>query len=298
MRPSGRQLFNNLHNEALHHLTFRGIHTGPENAARLLHRSLQEVVDRTVEERDLVEIAPNIRSLVQYFVGKKNFEQARKYLSIADWIAERVKSKEQLKTDLRRRFAFSRLDYFAALLQASLDKLQERKRVLILSRNVAETDDHFSFNTNMRNMILEHENQYPVVPGRDWNETSILFIAAKKEVGLALKYFDITNTRTEHANIMQIQSKMYNSLAAFQYEKIASIEAVTKLSKIQRRRVKGLESCLMELKTPDDVVKIQEISFELTEIYLDMLELKQKKFERTAGNLDPRLLQKMVWIII
>ena len=42
------------------------------------------------------------------------------------------------------------------------------------------------------------------------------------------------------------------------------------------------------------VLYIQELTFELSEIYMDSLELKQKKFERTAGDLDPKLLQKMV----
>ena len=38
---------------------------------------------------------------------------------------------------------------------------------------------------------------------------------------------------------------------------------------------------------------MQEVTFELADIYLELLEMKQKKFERTAGNLDPKL-KKMV----
>ena len=97
LRPSGRQLFNNLHNEALHHLTFRGIHTGPEHAVRLLHKSLQEVLVRKLEKIDLEDIVENMKTLVQYFVSKKNFEQARKYLAISDWIASKMKSSYKLK---------------------------------------------------------------------------------------------------------------------------------------------------------------------------------------------------------
>ena len=39
---------------------------------------------------------------------------------------------------------------------------------------------------------------------------------------------------------------------------------------------------------------MQDLCWELSSVYLDLLELKQRKFERTAGNLEPRLLQKMV----
>ena len=117
---------------------------------------------------------------------------------------------------------------------------------------------------------------------------------AKKEVDFSFKHFPLAEDKEKHIEIAQMLSKMYKSLTAFQYEKIASIEAVTRLSKIHRRRTLQLERCLESLKCPENNVKIQELTFELSDIYLSMLELKQKKFERTAGNLDPRLLQKMV----
>ena len=36
-----------------------------------------------------------------------------------------------------------------------------------------------------------------------------------------------------------------------------------------------------------------ELTFQLGEVNMDLLEMKQKMFERTSGNLEPRLLQKM-----
>jgi hypothetical protein len=53
-----------------------------------------------------------------------------------------------------------------------------------------------------------------------------------------------------------------------------------------------LEGCL--LQEPGDPEEAREVHWELTAVYMELLELKQRKFERTAGNLDPRLLQKMV----
>ena len=297
MRPSGRQQFNNLHNEALHHLAIRGIHTGPENASVLLHKSLQNFLDGGVFEKDTDDIAYNIRSLVQFFINKNNFEQARKYLCIADGIASKNKTKVD-ENQMKSRFIFSKLEYFVSLLKASVMKLQERKRVLIHSRKEDTLNDQFSFDRNSRKMIAEFENNYPVTAGRDWKETSVLFTAGKKEFDFALKYFDLIEKRAEHVSIKQMLSKMYKSLTAFQYEKIASIEAVEKLAKLQRRRVQCLQTCLAVLKCPEDTIQIQELSFELTDVYLDLLELKQKKFERTAGNLEPRLLQKMVRYIV
>ena len=47
-----------------------------------------------------------------------------------------------------------------------------------------------------------------------------------------------------------------------------------------------------------DLIQVQEVTFELADIYLELLEMKQKKFERTAGNLDPTLLKKMVMFLV
>ena len=40
--------------------------------------------------------------------------------------------------------------------------------------------------------------------------------------------------------------------------------------------------------------QVQSLCWQLAGVYMELLELKQRKFERTAGNLEPRLLQKMV----
>jgi len=294
MRPSGRQQFNHLHNEALHHLSLRGINPGPENFAREVHHQIQELLASEEPGRDIKALVTDIRSLVTFFSEKKIFEQARQYLSIADWIAGRNRNKEE-ELKIASLFSLAKIDYFLALMKASTEKLQERKRALILARKEETLSDQFNFDKNSRNIIVQYVNQYPTLPGRDWNETIIIFAAAKKEVDFALKYFTLETNKEEHVWIKQQLSKMYKYLTAFQYEKIASIEAVTKLSKLHRRRVKCLEGCLVEMKIPDNKLIIQELTFELADIYLDKLELKQKKFERTAGNLDPRLLQKMAY---
>jgi hypothetical protein len=39
---------------------------------------------------------------------------------------------------------------------------------------------------------------------------------------------------------------------------------------------------------------VLELTYQLGEVNMNLLEMKQKVFERTSGNLSPRLLQKMV----
>ena len=178
-------------------------------------------------------------------------------------------------------------------MKASADKLQERKRVMILEKKVENMED-FGFSRPQRNTILQFERNYITLPGKDWNEAKAVFNFGKRFVDLALQLFSSSESQSKAIETSQMLSKMYKYLATFQQEKIASNDALARLSKIHWRRVKCLEPFLKVLSVEEDAVKIQELTFELSEIYLDLLELKQKKFERTAGDLDPKLLQKMV----
>ena len=93
-------------------------------------------------------------------------------------------------------------------------------------------------------------------------------------------------------------SKMYKHLAAFKVEQVANNDNLDRVCKMLWRRIKCLEISLPFLDPEADIIQVQEVTFELADIYLDLLEMKQKKFERTAGNLDPTLLKKMVMICV
>ena len=179
------------------------------------------------------------------------------------------------------------------LTKASAEKIQERKRVMIMKKK-EQNLDRFQFSTSCRNAIIQHEKHYTITPAKDWNEAKNVFNFGKKIVDFALQLFASIEDQTKSIEVSQILSKMYKHLAPFQKEKIASNDALARLCKIQWRRVQCLEPFLKVLTPEEDTVKVQELTFEFSEVYMELLELKQKKFERTAGNLEPKLLQKMV----
>lgn len=230
--------------------------------------------------------------LVSFFAERKNFEHARKYLSLADGVIQ-AKNDKVSKEERERLFIFSKLIYSLCLMKASADKLQERKRVMIGTRKF-ENLENFQFCQSQRNTVIQYERNYITLPAKDWSEAKTVFNFGKKFTDFALQLFSSNEDQSKALDVWQILSKMYKNLAPFQKEKIASNDALARLSKIQWRRVKSLEPFLKVLTADQDSVKIQELTFELSEVYMELLELKQKKFERTAGNLDPKLLQKMV----
>ena len=88
-------------------------------------------------------------------------------------------------------------------------------------------------------------------------------------------------------------AKMWNCLAAFLASKVPRLEVMTRLVKIHTRRIRLLKNCLKaEQKKGGDSVR------DIVGVLMELLEVKQKKFERTAGALEPRLLQKLAHLCL
>ena len=288
LSPGGGLEYDKLVAEAKQYLSVRDKTPGPELEAVNQHQQLREAFDNKDWKKTNVE---NCLFLVKFFVERNNFEQARKYIALSDAQVGKI-SKTDIE-DYQKSFIFCKLQYYLGLLKSSSDKLQERKRVIIRQKK-DENLDKFCFTTNCRNSIGQYANNYRTLPAKDWNAAKDIFSEAKKCVDVAMNLLSFDENKVQRVEVNQILSKMYKHLSMFQQEKIASNDALARVSKIQWRRIKCLEACLMYLKKEEDVVQIQEVTFELSDTYLQLLEFKQKKFERTAGNLDPTLLQKMV----
>ena len=289
IKPSGTDQLKELQAEAEQFLAMRGGAQRLDYEANIHHKDFvksweNKNINQKMAESSLV--------LVTFFAERKNFDQARKYLCLVDSVIEAKDSKIS-KEEKEEMFIASKVQYSLCLMKASADKLQERKRVMIMEKKVVNMEE-FSFSRPQRNTIIQFERNYLTLPGRDWNEVKAVFNFGKKFVDFALKLFSSSEKQDKTIENSQILSKMYKHLGTFQQEKIASNDALARLSKIHWRRIKCLEPFLKVLTVEEDTVKIQELTFELSEIYMDSLELKQKKFERTAGDLDPKLLQKMV----
>ena len=250
--------------------------------------SRHEAFIRDVEERRVSDASvENCVYLVQFFTEKDQFQQGRKYLCLSDDLAE--------KTHSGSVFLLAKIHYYKQLMRASADKLQERKQVMIMKKRL-DNLDKFTFSTTCRNIIIQYEKHYRSMLAKDWNEAKIIFSDAKKMTDQGVEVFSVDDDLMKRVETVQCLNKMYHHLSSFQQDKTVSADTLDRLSKIHWRRIKIMESCLehCDQETEEERVKIQELTFELADVYLKLLELKQKKFERTAGNLDPQLLQKMV----
>ena len=151
----------------------------------------------------------------------------------------------------------------------------------------------FGSRFNLPNHLLAkvdgRRDRYPDTPGKTWEEAGILL---KK--GLA----QTKNLFVDQVWAVLALAKMWSCLAAFLAGKIPSLEVMTRQAKIQRRRILLLQKCLKEEKKKEGVESVRDIVWVLTEAFMELLEVKQKKFERTAGALEPRLLQKLAHLCV
>ena len=292
LSPGGTRELESLVMEARQYLTMRGKMPGPETERVASH----EAFIRDFERREMnQETGERCLELIKFFLETNNFEFARKYLCLADVMTER--NKEMNENEKQRIFIFSKLEYYLALMKTSAEKIQERKRVMI-GKKKEQNIEKFQLPTNCRNAILQIEKNYLTLPAKNWNEAKATFSKGTTHFNLALQLFSFEENCFERVKVNQMLSKMYKYLAAFKVEQVANNDNLDRVCKMLWRRIKCLEISLPFLDQEADIIQVQEVTFELADIYLELLEMKQKKFERTAGNLDPTLLKKMVIIIV
>ena len=290
LSPGGRREMESLVTEARQYLAMRGKMPGSETEMAARHEAfIGDFEKRMVTE----EAGERCTELIKFFLETNNFQFARKYLCLSDVIMER--NKEMNENEKQRLFIFCKLEYFLNLMKTSAEKIQERKRVTI-GKKKEQNLEKFQLSTNCRNAILQFERHYLSIPAKDWKEAKAIFSQGTKHFNLALTIFSFEENLLDRVKANQMLSKMYKHLAAFKVEKVNNNDNLDRVCKMLWRRIKCLEICLPFLDPETHIIQVQEVTFELADIYLELLEMKQKKFEKTAGNLDPTLLKKMVML--
>ena len=274
--PSGGEQVEEILREAEQLLGARGLSPGEEREAVRLHRGLATALQGDQGANTLV-------SLAKYFTARKEFSQARSYLALGDWLVEQGCEGSWLDR--------ARLEYFLALMEASQEKLEERKRVMVGPRKEGGFGSRFNFPNHLLAKVDERKDRYPDTPGRSWEEAAVLLRKGLAEAKTLLE---------DNVWAVLAVAKMWSCLAAFLAGKVPSLEILTRQAKIQRRRTLLLESCLKaeQKKVGDKFSAVRDLVWVLTEAYMELLEVKQKKFERTAGALEPRLLQKLAHLCV
>ena len=292
LSPGGRREMESLVMEARQYLAMRGKMPGSETEMVARHEAfIGDFEKRMVTE----ETGEMCLKLIKFFLETNNFQFARKYLCLSEAIMERNRDKDRNENDKQRLFIFCKLEYYLNLMKTSAEKIQERKRVTI-GKKKEQNLEKFQLSTNCRNAILQFERHYLSIPAKDWKEAKAIFSQGTKHFNLALTIFSFEENCLDRVKANQMLSKMYKHLAAFKVEKVNNNDNLDRVCKMLWRRIKCLEICLPFLDPETNIIQVQEVTFELADIYLELLEMKQKKFEKTAGNLDPTLLKKMVML--
>ena len=109
---------------------------------------------------------------------------------------------------------------------------------------------------------------------KDYQDAVHIFKLGNTQVQKALAYFVIDGYVTEHVKLRQIQSKLYKQLLRLEQNK-------DRVVSINQRRLDILEPLNKDLNPSAYVVFLQEISVELSEIYVQLFDLKND--EITSG---------------
>lgn len=126
----------------------------------------------------------------------------------------------------------------------SQEKADERRRAIILPRKDEDSDTEFYFSAENSKKMEKLEKDLPVFPAKDYTEAVPIFIKGRKMVEMVLKEISIEQDKEYYVNIVKDLSQMYKCLAVLKKEKVANVDTVAKMAKMQRRRILALEYCL------------------------------------------------------
>lgn len=89
--------------------------------------------------------------LTRYFLARKEFQQARSYLALGDWATGQGRVLEDLPS--------LRLEYFLRLLEVSVERLRERRQVLVAPRKEGGRGETWVFPPRLLARVTEHQSR-------------------------------------------------------------------------------------------------------------------------------------------
>jgi len=187
--------------------------------------------------------------------------------------------------DIRLSICWAKL--YATVLWRCKEKRAMRMEVLIATRSKAtsETEEE-----NLPSAYLELLELPDVSESAEHSRVKEIFKIAMGKIALHEEFMD-TEQRMGAARAV---CSMYDVLIDFGV-RVHATTTYIKMCKMVKRKLDIWERIAKRAEQEQDVDQRRSVHFELGRCRLEMLDFKMKLFERSAGNLDAKLLQKMCY---
>jgi hypothetical protein len=210
-------------------------------------------------EFDCMEWSVNAATLSQYYACHNKFMTARRLLSVAQSLLDKVQLKDQDEQDdlLNKR-------------RADLDRILVKYCMMLMEKeddDVVETE----YATGVQSLCDEDtanmEKVIPVLRADSYETALPIFHLAHKHLSSAITYFTLNDHASDYADCILDQSMLYQRLIQFQSDS-------GKICKLHKRRVDLLQKLLSELNPVYFLSHVRRITYELGEAFSEMVHHK------------------------
>ncbi|XP_022650551.1 KIF1-binding protein-like isoform X2 [Varroa destructor] len=230
---------------------------------------------------DPIDWAVNAATLSQFFLYRDNFPLALHLLACADHMLNETRKKATVDDEEKLSWraadvARCWIKYGVVILEASKNlkrDYEDGKPVEVtpappLPTKLIDHDD-----------VVAAEKEWRVEPAKTFEEAREVFLAAQRKVAEATSYYSLKDRASDYVLVTQDSSKLYRDLAALE-------PSADRKCKMHKRRIDMLEEMAGTLNPKYYSAEMQQIHFELGEVYTEMMEIKYSVLPK--GMLKPR----------
>ncbi|KAM9765712.1 KIF-binding protein [Menidia menidia] len=266
-----------------------------ERAATYCHSTLQRQLQ--LNQFNPMEWALNAATLSQYYITKGRYMEGRHCLAAATVISglagdapsEAAAQESDRERERREHLRQKRAEIARCWIKYCLNLMQDAKKLLEDNIGELDTDRQDELKRERRRQEEEEEKGRKttllfgsedtfdsitsveekvlcLIP-LDFTEARAVFLVGQNYVTQAKEYFQMDGYVTDHIEILQDHSALFQGLAFFE-------EDLERRCKMHKRRVDMLEPICNDLNSQYYLLIRRQLMFELAEIYNEMMDLK------------------------
>ncbi|XP_033736079.1 KIF-binding protein-like [Pecten maximus] len=262
-----------------------------KKSAQYCQTTLQRQLDS--QTYDPYDWSINAATLSQYYITVEDFRQARHCLACSELIFQEVEGNGSIKKDMEtyeEKYCQAKADiercwakYGIALLEASKDVLMKEDEGAVGKKSTQEEKMKYQ-NFNLE--VTFHEDKITCEFVQVFSEAREVFLKVQKWLTDSKEFYVFDGRCTDHIEIIQDHSRVFKALAFFEMD-------LERQCKMHKRRIDMLAAIVGELNPQHYLLIIRQLTFELAEIYSQMVDLKFTIMESESSTPSRHIIKKI-----
>ncbi|OWF38560.1 KIF1-binding protein homolog [Mizuhopecten yessoensis] len=268
-----------------------------KQSAQYCQTTLQRQLDS--QTYDPYDWSINAATLSQYYITVGDFRQARHCLACSQLIFQEIEANGSIKKDMEtyeEKYTQAKADieicwakYGIALLEESKDLLMKEVEDKGAEEKKSTNDEKMKYQ-NFNLEVTFHEDKITCDFVQVFSDAREVFLKVQKWLNDAKEFYVFDGRCTDHIEVIQDQSRAFKVLAFFEMD-------LERQCKMHKRRIDMLAAIVGELNPQHYLLIMRQLTFELAEIFSQMVDLKYSIMESESPTPSRHIIKKINTLI-